>query len=347
MPSFRFAARLLDWHKKHGRHDLPWQHPRTPYRVWVSEIMLQQTQVSTVIDYFQAFERQFPTLESLAKAPSERVMQAWAGLGYYSRARNLHQSARICLTENAGQLPDTLEGLMALPGIGRSTAGAILSQAHGKAFAIMDGNVKRVLARFHAVSGDPSSGLVLKQLWQLAESHLPNEHLADYTQALMDLGATLCVRAKPACTHCPLASHCQANLKGRTADYPNRKPSKTVPKRETYALILFSKDRRILLEQRPDAGIWGGLFSLPEQISKEESLHHARSHIRQADDLMALPAVKHQFSHFQLTIHPLLWRDCTPKARISDNDRYRWVALEQLQDVGMPAPIKKLLQTLT
>ena len=346
MAAFNVAANLLKWHKKHGRHDLPWQHPRTPYRVWLSEIMLQQTQVSTVIGYFDAFIREFPTLESLARAPSEQVMQLWAGLGYYSRARNLHQSARICLSEHGGELPTSFEGLMALPGIGRSTAGAILSQAHGQAYAIMDGNAKRVLTRFHAVSGDVSSASVLKQLWQLAESHLPSSRLSDYTQALMDLGATLCTRSRPDCLNCPLARHCQAFQHNAVADYPNRKPGKTIPKRETYALILLSKDNEILLEQRPDTGIWGGLFSLPEQSGMQAAGQFAGQYTQRTGEATALPAITHRFSHFQLTIHPLLWRGCTPNARISDNDTYQWMGCDQLQRIGLPAPIKKLLQAL-
>jgi len=346
MAEFDFAASLLKWHGTNGRHDLPWQHPRTPYRVWLSEIMLQQTQVSTVIGYFNAFVREFPTLESLARAPSEQVMQLWAGLGYYSRARNLHKSAQLCLADNNGELPDSLAGLLALPGIGRSTAGAILSQAHGQAYAIMDGNAKRVLTRFHAVSGDVSSAPVLKQLWQLAESHLPKNRLADYTQALMDLGATLCTRSRPDCLNCPLARHCQAFQLNAVADYPNRKHGKAIPKRETYALILISKDNEILLEQRPDSGIWGGLFSLPEQSGPQDAGQFARRHVRRIGEATVLTAVSHSFSHFQLTIRPLLWRACTPKARIGDNDAYQWIGRDQLSRIGLPAPIKKLLQAL-
>ncbi|MBP7981514.1 MAG: A/G-specific adenine glycosylase [Arenimonas sp.] len=347
MAEFNVAASLLKWHGKHGRHDLPWQHPRTPYRVWLSEIMLQQTQVSTVIGYFEDFVRAFPTLESLARAPSEQVMQLWAGLGYYSRARNLHKSARICLAEHGGELPADFAGLLSLPGIGRSTAGAILSQAHGQAYAIMDGNAKRVLARFHAVSGDVAATPVLNRLWQLAESHLPKNHLADYTQALMDLGATLCTRSRPDCTRCPLAAHCQAYQSGKATDYPNRKPGKAIPKRETYALILLSKHNEILLEQRPDSGIWGGLFSLPEQSSMEAAGAFARRQAQRTGAATELAAVTHRFSHFQLNIQPLLWRGCTPKARISDNGAYQWISCDQLPRLGLPAPIKKLLQVLT
>ena len=347
MAAFNFAASLLSWHKKHGRHDLPWQQPRTPYRVWLSEIMLQQTQVSTVIGYFEAFVREFPTLESLARAPGERVMHLWAGLGYYSRARNLHKSAQICLAENGGELPASFDALMALPGIGRSTAGAILSQAHGAPYAIMDGNVKRVLARFHAVAGDSSSVPVQKRLWQLAESHLPKNHLADYTQAIMDLGATVCTRSRPDCGRCPLSAHCQAQLSRTVADYPNRKPGKTVPKRETFALILLSDDNRILLERRPDSGIWGGLHSLPEASDEQCASAFAGHYAKRPGDAAALPAIRHIFSHFQLSIRPLLWRGCTPNAQISDNDALQWIGRDRLSQTGLPAPIKKLLQALT
>jgi A/G-specific adenine glycosylase len=309
--------------------------------------MLQQTQVSTVIGYYEAFVREFPTLESLARAPNERVMHLWAGLGYYSRARNLHKSAQICLTDNGGELPGSFDGLMALPGIGRSTAGAILSQAHGAPYAIMDGNVKRVLARFHAVAGDTNAAPVQKRLWQLAESHLPKNHLADYTQAIMDLGATVCVRSGPACGQCPLATQCQAYLTRTVADFPNRKPGKSVPMRETFALILLSKDNRILLERRPDSGIWGGLHSLPEASDEQGASAFAGQYAKRSGGATALPPIRHVFSHFQLSIRPLLWRGCTPKAQISDNGALQWIGRDQLSQTGLPAPIKKLLQALT
>ena len=346
MAEFNFAKSLLAWHTNHGRHDLPWQHPRTAYRVWVSEIMLQQTQVSTVIKYFDAFMLKFPTLNDLACSPSEQVMQLWAGLGYYSRARNLHKSAQICQVQFDAQLPKTFAELMALPGIGRSTAGAILSQAHGLPFAILDGNVKRVLTRFHAIKGDSNSSAIQTQLWQHAESHLPSTKLANYTQALMDLGATVCARSKPNCANCPLTKHCQALQSNSVADYPSKKARKTIPKRETHALILISESNEILLEQRPNHGIWGGLFSLPEVSDSEQAKVFVKQFIKQSKNAVELSAITHQFSHFQLTIKPSLWRNCARKAQIRDNNQYQWIAYNQLIQIGLPAPIKKLLQDL-
>jgi A/G-specific adenine glycosylase len=346
MTGFNFASSLLNWHQNHGRHDLPWQHPRTPYQVWVSEIMLQQTQVNTVITYFNAFMHRFPTLGDLANAHSAQVMQLWAGLGYYSRARNLHKSAQICLTQFGAQLPATYIELLTLPGIGRSTAGAILSQAHGLPYAILDGNVKRVLTRFHAISGDVNAGAVQTQLWQLAESHLPATNLADYTQALMDLGATLCTRSKPDCARCPLADHCQALQSNNVANFPSKKVRKKIPKRETYALILLSENNEILLEQRPNHGIWGGLFSLPEASDVLQAQIITKQFILRSEKYAQLTTITHQFSHFQLAIQPLIWRNCACKAQIRDNNRYQWVVREQLSHIGLPAPIKKLLQDL-
>ncbi len=346
MAEFIFAKRLLAWHQQHGRHDLPWQHPRSDYQVWVSEIMLQQTQVSTVISYFNAFMQTFPTLGDLARAPSEKVMQLWAGLGYYSRARNLHKSAQICLAQFDAELPKTYAGLIALPGIGRSTAGAILSQALGLPFAILDGNVKRILTRFHAIAGDSNTNAVQSQLWQLAESHLPTTKLADYTQALMDLGATLCTRSKPNCARCPLATHCQALLSNSVTNFPSKKAHKLIPKRETFALIMLSENNEILLEKRPNHGIWGGLFSLPEASDALQAQILAKQFILRTEKYAQLTTISHQFSHFQLAIQPIVWRKCARKVHIMDNDRYQWIAHQQLSQIGLPAPIKKLLQDL-
>ena len=346
MAAFKLADALLAWHQKHGRHDLPWQHPRTPYRVWLSEIMLQQTQVVTVIAYFEAFIKRFADLPSLAKAPSADVMQLWAGLGYYSRARNLHKTAQICLAEYAGELPQRFDQLVELPGIGRSTAGAILSQAHGQPFAILDGNVKRVLSRVHAISGDVNASAVLKQLWQIAESHLPKTRLADYSQAIMDLGATVCTRSKPKCSECPLQKHCQAYASDSVSDYPNRKASKSMPTRETFVLVIINQGDEILLEQRPQTGIWGGLYSLPEAADAEHSQLIVSRLVMRPTASETVAPFKHTFSHFHLEIRPLLWRNCAMKAQISDNDNYRWIARSQLAQIGLPAPIKKLLQAL-
>ncbi|WP_395772158.1 A/G-specific adenine glycosylase [Arenimonas sp.] len=342
-----FAARLLAWHRKHGRHDLPWQHPRTPYRVWLSEIMLQQTQVQTVIPYFENFLRQFPHLPDLAAAPAEAVMKAWAGLGYYSRARNLHKAAQHCMAYHAGALPDDFDGLLALPGIGRSTAGAILSQAHGSRHAIVDGNVKRVLTRHFAITGDAGSSAVDKRLWQLAESLLPETHLADYSQAIMDLGATVCSSRNPKCTACPIAQDCQALAAGTVLNAPGRKPAKSVPERETYVVLARCRTGAILLEQRPDHGIWGGLYSLPEADDSGRAVAIAHRYITaKKPATVSLPAFKHLFSHFRLNIHPVLLDGCTAKSHIEDNDRMRWATPDDLSKLGLPAPIQKLLKRL-
>lgn len=346
MAKFNFAQALLKWHKNNGRHDLPWQQPRTPYRVWVSEIMLQQTQVATVVNYFENFLRAFPTLRKLAQAPNETVMQHWAGLGYYSRARNLHKSAQICLEKYHAELPVQFEQLIELPGIGRSTAGAILSQAHGKAFAILDGNVKRVLARYHTINGQMNSSLVSKQLWQFAESHLPKNNVANYTQAIMDLGASVCTRSKPRCNNCPLSKHCQAFQNDCIEQYPNKKITKLIPKRELYALIILNTRNEILLEQRPHKGIWGGLYSLPEAADTTHANEFAGRFIKKTQPSSTLNSFKHVFSHFHLSIHPMIWYNSTPKLQISDNNQYQWVNRKQLKQIGLPAPIKKLLEGL-
>jgi A/G-specific adenine glycosylase len=347
MTASDFAPRLLAWHGTYGRHDLPWQHPRTMYRVWLSEIMLQQTQVQTVIPYFENFLERFPDLADLASAPADAVMNAWAGLGYYSRARNLHKAAQLCMSQHHGRLPEDFDALLALPGIGRSTAGAILSQACGARHAIVDGNVKRVLARFFAIAGDAGSTAVDRQLWQLAESLLPETGMADYSQAIMDLGATVCTSKKPQCVTCPLASGCRALAQGNVLDYPGRKPAKPVPERETYVLLLRTKSGDILLEQRPDKGIWGGLYSLPEADDADQSLARAEGFITTRSPApIPLPAFIHTFSHFRLTIRPLLWDGCAAKSQIRDNARMRWATPEELLLLGLPAPIQKLLKRL-
>ena len=342
-----FADTLLAWHARHGRHDLPWQHPRTPYRVWVSEIMLQQTQVKTVIPYFNAFLQRFPTLTALADAPEAAVMQHWAGLGYYARARNLHRAAQRCLAEHGGELPEDFDALLALPGIGRSTAGAILSQAHGRRHAILDGNVKRVLTRLFAIDGDPAEAAVSARLWRTAESLLPATRMADYTQALMDLGATLCTRAKPGCGICPLAPQCRAQREGGVARYPQRKARKPAPERETVMLLLQRADGAVLLERRPGNGIWGGLHSLPEAADEADARKLAKRLARGAGGEPArLPPFTHVFSHFRLNVQALHWRGCAPKAAIADNDALCWLAPHEWPNIGLPAPIKTLLQDL-
>jgi len=338
-----FAQRLLDWHEGSGRHDLPWQHPREPYRVWLSEIMLQQTQVQTVIPYFERFVRELPDLAALAAADEDRVVALWAGLGYYARARNLHKAAQICVAEHGGELPRDFDALAALPGIGRSTAGAILAQAHGMRFAILDGNVKRVLCRYHGVEGWPGSGPVEKQLWALAEADLPQGRLADYTQAIMDFGATLCTRSDPSCVLCPLQDGCVALRDGRIAELPESKPGKPLPERRTLMLLLRDREDRVLLVRRPPTGVWSGMWSLPEVADHDEAREFvAGASAVDFEDNVPLPLIEHSFSHYRLHIAPLLWRDAAPAARIGDNAQ-RWQPLDSLDEVGLPAPVRKLL----
>ena len=264
-----FAPRLLAWFDVNGRHDLPWQHPRTPYRVWLSEVMLQQTQVATVIPYFHRFVEALPDLPALADAPLDRVLALWSGLGYYTRARNLHAAAQSCMQHHGGELPRDVEALAALPGIGRSTAAAIAAQAWNDRHAILDGNVKRALARFHGIEGWPGASAVEKKLWTFAQRHvedpaLPGDRLADYTQAQMDFGATLCTRARPACVICPLQDDCVARIAGRQDELPTPRPAKVLPQREAVVLALRDAGGRILLQRRGPVGVWASLWSLPQ-----------------------------------------------------------------------------------
>jgi A/G-specific adenine glycosylase len=259
---FRPAPALLRWWRAHGRHDLPWQRRRTPYRVWISEIMLQQTQVTTVIPYYRGFMARFPNLRALADAPLDEVLHLWSGLGYYARARNLHRAAQLIRDEYGGRFPRRFEQIAALPGIGRSTAGAILALARGERHAILDGNVRRVLARYHAIKGWSGEKRTEARLWALTEQHTPRNNVAAYTQAIMDLGATLCTRTRPRCNECPLASGCRAHALGRETAFPARRPKKARPVRRT-RMLLVTCVNRVLLERRPPAGVWGGLWSLP------------------------------------------------------------------------------------
>jgi A/G-specific adenine glycosylase len=341
-----FAPRLLTWYDAHGRNDLPWQHPRTPYRVWLSEIMLQQTQVATVVPYFLRFVKKFAGLPALAAAPLDDVLALWSGLGYYSRARNLHRAAQICMDEHGGELPREFDALAALPGIGRSTAGAILAQAHGMRCAILDGNVKRVLARFHGVRGWPGSASVAQQLWKCAEMHTPRERLADYTQAIMDLGATVCSRAKPRCEQCPLTVDCVARIEGATAQLPERKPARSLPTRNTIMLLLRDRAGRILLQRRPPSGVWAHLWSLPEADDVDAARHIvAHDHAAQAITFQPLPPFTHTFSHYRLDVTPLTACIAQP-AHIADAAQQRWLTPLEASALGLPAPVRKLIETL-
>ena len=340
----QYAPALLQWFDANGRHDLPWQHPRTPYRVWLSEIMLQQTQVRVVIPYFERFVAALPDLPALAAAPQDDVLALWSGLGYYARARNLHAAAQRCVAEHGGDLPRDLDALTALPGIGRSTAAAILSQAWGDAHAILDGNVKRVLARVFGVDGWPGTPAVEKRLWALAESLVPDARLADYTQAQMDFGATLCTRHDPGCGDCPLQTSCVAHATGRVAELPTPKPGKALPERTATVLVLRDARGRALLQRRPPTGIWAALWSLPEFADDAAALDWFDAHIEGDFDAgEALAVVPHTFSHYRLRMHPRAWTDVAPGAAIRDNDDLRWVARDDLTTLGIPAPVRALL----
>ncbi|WP_149193951.1 A/G-specific adenine glycosylase [Luteimonas suaedae] len=339
------AARLLAWFEVNGRHDLPWQHPRTPYRVWLSEIMLQQTQVRVVTPYFERFVAALPDVPSLAAAALDEVLALWSGLGYYARARNLHTAARLCVDRHGGDLPRDFDALLALPGIGRSTAGAILSQAWGDRFPILDGNVKRVLCRWHGVEGWPGTPKVEKRLWQLAEAQLPDARLADYTQAQMDFGATLCTRHDPSCLLCPLREGCAALQSGRVPELPTPKPGKPLPEREAIVLLLQDGDGRVLLQRRPPVGIWAALWSLPEAADHDAARNWFRSHVDDDyDNGRALASIAHGFTHYRLQLHPRHWRQVAPRMAVRDNADLRWVAPAELGTLGIPSPIRRLLE---
>lgn len=341
MPSF--AQRLIAWQHRQGRHDLPWQNTDDPYRVWLSEIMLQQTQVATVIPYYQRFLARFPDLPSLAAADSGTVMGLWSGLGYYARARNLHACAKAVVAFHGGAFPSDPAALAALPGIGRSTAHAIADFCFGARLAILDGNVKRLLCRHAGVEGFPGSPAVERQLWQLAESLLPRGRVGRYIQAQMDLGATVCARSRPRCGECPVAEDCVARRSGRTAELPSPRPRKALPEREATVLLLIS-GKRVLLEQRPPAGIWGGLMSLPEvPAGTLAATAVATWGLRLMGEVQVLPTLSHGFTHFQLKIHPL--RCLVTRAEAVADRPLRWLDREALAGAPLPAPIRRLLQT--
>lgn len=350
------SEQILAWFDQHGRKDLPWQQPITPYRVWLSEIMLQQTQVTTVIDYFQRFTTRFPTLNDLAQANENEVLALWAGLGYYARARHLLRTARLVAAQHQGELPDTLEALIALPGIGRSTAGAILAIAFQTRAPILDGNVKRVLCRYFGLPGWPGETENLKRLWAYAEQLTPHARVADYTQAIMDLGATLCTRNKPACPRCPLQQHCKALQHNIQTELPGRKPKKHRPNKAVY-LLLLQHNQDIFLYQRPSDGLWGGLWCLPDYANRQTV-----KQVCQALNPGATPkfaaSFQHGFTHFQLTIHPViltlskkivpnLHPHDAPKSPLHPKagaQRVCWAMPTQLPG-GLPRPVARILKS--
>ncbi|WP_375154416.1 A/G-specific adenine glycosylase [Pseudomonas sp. Q2-TVG4-2] len=339
----QFGAAVLDWYDRHGRKDLPWQQGITPYRVWVSEIMLQQTQVSTVLGYFDRFMDALPTVEALATAAEDEVLHLWTGLGYYSRARNLHKTAKLIVTEHGGDFPRCVERLAELPGIGRSTAGAIASLSMGLRAPILDGNVKRVLARYVAQDGYPGEPKVARQLWDVAERLTPQTRVNHYTQAMMDLGATLCTRSKPSCLLCPLKAGCRAHLLGRETDFPVPKPRKALPQKRTLMPLLANHEGAILLYRRPPTGLWGGLWSLPELDDLAALDPLAERHALQLQQRRELPCLTHTFSHFQLAIEPWLITVKSEANAVAEPD-WLWYNLATPPRLGLAAPVKMLLK---
>jgi A/G-specific adenine glycosylase len=334
-----FADRLLAWWDAHGRKDLPWQQPRTPYRAWISEIMLQQTQVTTVVSYFERWMRDFPDVAALAAASLDEVLAHWSGLGYYARARNLHRAAQFCLERHGGELPADAAALAALPGIGRSTANAIVSQSSDTPAAVLDGNVRRVLARHSAVDGWPGRAAVQKRLWAEAEARLPRARGADYTQAIMDLGALVCTRSNPACPACPVSADCRALGEGRVAQLPTPKPPTRVGDRDLQLLILRDRAGRVLLEKRPPAGVWGGLWCLPE--GEDLAAIEARLGLR-ATAPAALPAFAHRLSHLRLSIRPVLANGADP-TQVQCSANRGWFDAAAQGRLGLPQPVRQLL----
>nr|VFJ56253.1 MAG: A/G-specific DNA-adenine glycosylase [Candidatus Kentron sp. FW] len=367
-----FSDLILAWYEKRGGRDLPWQRDVTAYRVWISEIMLQQTRAGTVIEYFEDFVARFPKVEDLALAEMDEVLHLWSGLGYYARARNLHKAARIVLECHEGEFPTDFHEVCLLPGIGRSTAGAILALALGQRHAILDGNVKRVLTRYHAIAGWPGDTVIGKRLWALAERYTPRHRVAEYTQAMMDLGAMVCTRTRPACPDCPLCDTCLARAEGHPEGFPTRRPRKTLPVRATRFVLVVRMGRdflppiqSVLLEKRPATGIWGGLWSFPECALEEDIEVWCITRLGNTPtDIRSLPSFRHTFTHFHLDIHPMLLsyesimdRDAMDRTPVDmafpglesvDNARIVWYPLDKSSRdkppaLGFAAPVVKLL----
>jgi A/G-specific adenine glycosylase len=343
----RFAPRLLEWFESAGRKDLPWQRDPTPYRVWVSEIMLQQTQVATVIPYYEAFLRRFPDLQTLAAAPLDEVLHLWSGLGYYARARNLQRAAQAIVTRHGGRFPDTFDEVMALPGIGRSTAGAILALSRGERRAILDGNVRRVLARYFGVEGYPGAPAVERRLWALSEACTPAGQAAAYTQAVMDLGATVCTRSRPACLLCPVSADCVARAGNLQQLLPAPRPRASRPEREAWLVVAMRGPHKVLIERRPPAGIWGGLWGLPEFPTRAHASQWCREQLTGSGEPRLAEPLHHAFSHFDYHLRPLVVHCLGKSESLRDDDRYRWYDVRQPARVGLPKPIATLVRRVT
>ncbi len=340
-----FAKQLVDWQQQHGRQQLPWQQAKSPYKTWLSEVMLQQTQVATVIPYFERFMARFPDVKTLASAPIDDVLHLWTGLGYYARARNLHKAAQQIVAQFNGEFPTNFADILALPGIGRSTAGAILSLALGQHYPILDGNCKRVLARFAGIAGWPGTKTVEQQLWQLAEQVTPEDTVASFNQGMMDLGASLCSRSKPRCSECPLKRHCVAALRGEQALYPGKKPKKTVPEKQSFWLLL-QYQQQVCLMQRPASGLWGGLYGFFEFNSLAERQAFIDMQDFAVQHSTELAVFRHTFSHFHLWIQPLLVQLSALPLQVQEQSAATWFTLSPMPEVGLSAPAKLLLQQL-
>lgn len=344
-----FHQRVLAWFHQKGRKHLPWQENKTPYRVWISEIMLQQTQVATVIPYYQKFMQSFPSITALANADEDTVLHHWTGLGYYARARNLHKAAKIITEEYQGEFPEDIEQVIALPGIGRSTAGAILSISKQQRHPILDGNVKRVLSRFYTVEGHNGQTKFEKTLWPIAEKLTPAEDVASYTQAMMDLGATCCTRSKPDCTNCPVQTSCLAFAGDLQSEFPNKKPKKTIPEKSTI-MVIPRISQAVFMEKRPPSGIWGGLWCFKE-VSQHTEIEPLLKTLflkpANSNAILALPKFRHTFSHFHLDISPVIVDcDLLPVTEIQQNNQQQWYNLETEASVGFAASTLKLINFL-
>jgi len=344
----RFSTRLLAWFEKHGRKDLPWQHNPTAYRVWVSEIMLQQTQVATVIPYFERFMKSFPDVQALAAATQDEVLHHWAGLGYYARGRNLHKAAQVICEQHGGVFPDTIDEVIALPGIGRSTAGAVLSLALKQHHPILDGNVKRVLARHCAIDGWPGVPSIQKDMWLLAEERTPKKNTDSYTQAIMDLGATVCRRSKPLCGECPVSQDCMALAGALVDQLPASKPRKKLPLRKGVLLVLENEAGEWLLQRRPPAGIWGGLWCFPEgpsEVDDKAVSEWCRSEL--GCDLLNVKSgavQRHTFSHYHYEVTPLHARAKNMESVVMDDDSRLWYNPASIKALGLAAPVRRIIE---
>ncbi len=339
-----FARQVLDWYQRFGRKTLPWQQQKTPYNVWLSEVMLQQTQVATVIPYFERFMARFPDITDLAAAPLDEVLHLWTGLGYYARARNLHKAAQRVVDVHGGRFPETFDEVADLPGVGRSTAGAILSLSLGQHYPILDGNVKRVLARCYAIEGWPGKKEVEQRLWQISEEVTPAVGVSQFNQAMMDLGALVCTRSRPKCEICPLNSGCIAYANSSWAQYPGKKPKQTLPERTGWFLLL-QRGEKVWLQQRPPVGLWGGLFCFPQFATELELQHWLRTYGLDSSQLSQMTAFRHTFSHFHLDIVPM-WLELSSAGAAMDDGAGLWYNLAQPPSVGLAAPVERLLQEL-